>query len=235
MIMNEYYLKARLMPTVLTIIPLVTFYVYVISPAIDTVLAPVWNLLPVLTDITINAAFMFMLVSLNRFLSKIIFQRFFYHDDLKMPTTDYLLPDNKDLDKVSRNRYYDLILHDFDIDMRKDLKSLKTENENRIMIARTVGQIRQMLRGNKMLLQHNIEYGFFRNLVGGSVLAVIFSIVLIVISYKLEAGAMKVAAISMLCVYLLPIAFSKSIIKYHGRNYANVLFEQYGSVNRTKS
>lgn len=223
------------MPTILTIVPLVTFYVYVVSPTIDSVLAPVWNLLPVLTDVTINAALLFLLVSLNRFLSKVIFQNFFYQDELKMPTTDYLLPDNKDLDKVSRNRYYDFILQDFNINMRKDIKSLKTENEKRIMIARVVGQIRQSLRENKMLLQHNIEYGFFRNLIGGALLAVIFSIILLTISYLHHAEYMKVTSITMLCVYLLPIVFSKLIIKYHGRNYANVLFEQYGSLNRTKN
>lgn len=231
--MNEYYLKARLMPTILTIIPLITFYEYVISPLIATALAPVWNLLPVLTDISINVALMFMLVSLNRFLSKIIFQRLFYQDDLKMPSTNYLLPDNKDLDKASRNRYYDLISQDFNIDIRKDLKSLKTENDKRIMIARIVGQIRQLLRENKMLLQHNIEYGFFRNLIGGSVLAVFFSIVLIVISYVFEGEFMKVPAFLMFALYLLPIVFSKFIIEYHGRNYATVLFDQYASLDRS--
>lgn len=232
--MSEYYLKARLMPTVITMIPMVTLYIYIISPSVGEVLEPVWSVLPVLTGVSINVAFMFLLVSLNRFLSKIIFQKIFYQDDLKMPTTDYLLPENKDLDKASRNRYYDLITADFGIDIKKDLKLLKTEQEKRIMIARVVGQIRALLRGNKMLLQHNIEYGLFRNLVGGSVLACIFSTTLIIVSYLQNNEAMKIASIIMLVVYLLPIVFSKVLIKYHGRNYANVLFEQYGSINRTK-
>ena len=116
--------------------------------------------------------------------------------------------------------------------MKKDLKSLKTEQERRIMIARVVGQIRELLRNNKMLLQHNIEYGFFRNLVGGSVLACVFSIALIIASFLQFNEMMKVTSIIMLVVYLLPIVFSKPLIKYHGRNYANVLFDQYGSINR---
>ena len=230
--MSEYYLKARLMPTVITMIPMVTLYIRLINPLVGEVLEPVWDILPLLTGVSINVALMFLLVSINRFFSKIIFQKIFYQDDLKMPTTDYLLPDNKDLDKASRNRYYDLILKDFGIEMKKDLKSLKTEQERRIMIARVVGQIRELLRNNKMLLQHNIEYGFFRNLVGGSVLACVFSIALIIASFLQCNEMMKVTSIIMLVVYLLPIVFSKPLIKYHGRNYANVLFDQYGSINR---
>ena len=83
MIRNEYYLKARLMPTVLTMIPLVVLYLYIVAPLIDPVLNPVWDLLPVFTGVSINVAVMFLLVLLNRFLSKAIFQRLFYQDDLK--------------------------------------------------------------------------------------------------------------------------------------------------------
>ena len=112
---NEYYYKARLIPTVLTMIPLVVLYVYVISPMVDKVLKPVWHLLPLLAGISINVAVMFLLVLLNRFVSKKVFQNIIYQDELYMPTTNYLMPDDNSLDKVTRNRYYDIILRDFNI------------------------------------------------------------------------------------------------------------------------
>lgn len=230
--MSEYYTKARLFPTVLTMVPLVTFYIYYISPIVTPILEPVWNLLPVFTGVAINTVVMFMLVLLNRFLSKIIFQKILYQDDLKMPTTDYLLPGHPSLDKATRNRYYELIVHDFNIDMRKQLKSLKNEHDKRIMITRVVGQIRELLTGNKMLLHHNIEYGFFRNLVGGCVLASLISLTLLILAYCNGDDGMIATSLIMLIVYLLPMIFSKSIIKFHGDNYAKVLFEQYGVIKR---
>lgn len=232
MIRNEYYLKARLMPTVLTMIPLVVLYLYIVAPLIDPVLKPVWNLLPVFTGVSINVAVMFLLVLLNRFLSKAIFQRLFYQDDLKMPTTDFLLPNNPALDNISRERYYSFILTDFGIDMKKSLKALKSENDKRIMIARVVGQIREMMRDNKMILQHNIEYGFFRNLLGGCVVASIISVSLLIIALVIENRTLLITSIVTFVIYILPIVFSKLIVKIHGANYAKVLFEQYGVKTR---
>jgi len=233
---NEYYYKARLIPTVLTMIPLVVLYVYVISPMVDKVLKPVWHLLPLLAGISINVAVMFLLVLLNRFVSKKVFQNIIYQDELYMPTTNYLMPDDNSLDKVTRNRYYDIILRDFNIDLKRNLRTLKGEKEKRIMITKVVALIRKMLVGNQMLLQHNIEYGFWRNLLGGCVLAVIESIVLFVFAEINTNHAMIATSVILFCVYLLPILFSKTLVKTHGQNYAKILFEQYEAqscVNKT--
>lgn len=230
--MNEYFLKARLIPTALTMIPLVVLYIYQISPILDPILNPVWGLLPVFTGVATNVCVMFLLVLLNRFISKFVFQRLFYQDDLKMPTTEYLMPNCSLLDNSSRNRYYALILRDFGIDMPKELETLATETEQRTMIARVVGQIRNMLRDNIMLHQHNIEYGFFRNLIGGCVIALFVSIILVIISIAQHNEILTISSVVMAVVYILPILFSKMLIKYHGKNYASVLFEQYGSIKR---
>lgn len=231
-VMNNYYLKARLYPTILTMIPLVVLYIYYLSPSVDTVLSPVWDLLPIFTGVAINVCLMFLLVLLNRFVSKAVFQKLFYQDDLKMPTTDYLMPDHPLLDNSSRKRYYQYIMIDFNVDMSKELKKLETETQKRTMITRIVGQIRTKLRGNKMLLQHNIEYGFFRNLVGGCLIALLTSIALLIISICEHNCSIKLTSIVMIVFYLLPIIFSKQIITFHGKNYASVLYEQYGSLDR---
>lgn len=231
-IMNDYYLKARLYPTILTMIPLVVLYIYYLSPSVDAVLSPVWDLLPIFTGVAINVCLMFLLVLLNRFISKAVFQKLFYQDDLKMPTTDYLMPDHPLLDNSSRKRYYQYIKIDFNVDMAKELKKLETETQKRVMIARIVGQIRTKLRGNKMLLQHNIEYGFFRNFVGGSLISLLTSIVLLIVSICSNNYSIMITSAIMIVVYLLPIIFSKQLITIHGKNYASVLFEQYGSLDR---
>ncbi|MBR5603713.1 MAG: hypothetical protein IKW51_05845 [Bacteroidales bacterium] len=230
--MNNYYLKARLYPTILTMIPLVVLYIYYLSPSVDAVLSPVWDLLPIFTGVAINVCLMFLFVLLNRFVSKAVFQKLFYQDDLKMPTTDYLMPDHPLLDNSSRKRYYQYIMIDFNVNMSKELKQLETETQKRIMIARIVGQIRTKLKGNKKLLQHNIEYGFFRNFVGGCLIALLTSIALLIVSICGHNYNITMTSIIMIVIYLLPIIFSKQLITFHGKNYASVLFEQYGSLDR---
>ena len=226
---KNYYVYARLFPTVLTSIPMIVFYATVIHPIIEQNLAVVWEYLPMLTDVSINAAFIFLLVMVNRYLSKIIFQKRYFEDELKMPTTEWLLPSSTIIDRSTRTRLYALIQKDLNIDLQKDLKSLPNENDKRKHIAQIVGVIRDGLRDNAMLLQHNIEYGFFRNLIGGSVLAVIFSAGIIAIAiYSCDKGLVCTGSV-MLVLYLLPIVFSKKIIDAHGKNYASVFYKAYES------
>lgn len=74
------------MPAMLTMIPLVVLYVYMISPLVDEVFMVVWNRLPLITGISLNMAILFFLVLLNRFVSKKVFQNLFYQDELYMPS-----------------------------------------------------------------------------------------------------------------------------------------------------
>ena len=49
------------------------------------------------------------------------------------------------------------------------------DDEERKQIINAVAQIRNNTRGNVLLLQHNIEFGFMRNLIGSSLLAFLIS------------------------------------------------------------
>lgn len=229
---SEYYLKARLMPAMLTMIPLVVLYVYMISPLVDEVFMVVWNRLPLITGISLNMAILFFLVLLNRFVSKKVFQNLFYQDELYMPSTNMLMPDDGTLEKITKNRYYSLIWADFGIDLKTDLAKLTSEEEKRKMIIKIVALIRAKLVSNRMLLRHNKEYGFWRNFLGGSILATIVSVFLSIAAILNNNEPVFTAGIVLFIVYFLPIVFSKLIVKTHGGNYANILFEQYEAMNR---
>lgn len=54
---------------------------------------------------------------------------------------------------------------------------------SRKRVAFAVSQIRNSMRDNSLLLQHNIEYGFFRNLIGGCILADFFSSIIGIYAY----------------------------------------------------
>lgn len=220
------------MPAMLTMIPLVVLYVYMISPLVDEVFMVVWNRLPLITGISLNMAILFFLVLLNRFVSKKVFQNLFYQDELYMPSTNMLMPDDGTLEKITKNRYYSLIWADFGIDLKTDLAKLTSEEEKRKMIIKIVALIRAKLVSNRMLLRHNIEYGFWCNFLGGSILATIVSVFLSIAAILNNNEPVFTAGIVLFIVYFLPIVFSKLIVKTHGGNYANILFEQYEAMNR---
>jgi len=89
----------------------------------------------------------------------------------------------------------------------------------RNLIVHAVSQIKNKLRDNAILFQHNIEYGFIRNLIGGSLIAIIFSIVIIIYSLIYGDGTLRNAGIILLIIYSLPIILSKLLITKYGRYY----------------
>ena len=226
---GEYTTKARVFPTVLTMIPFIVLYIWVLAPMINPILAPVWDYLPVVAGVSIHAVLLYAFMQLNRFLSKAIFQDWLFLGDLHMPTTDMLMPNHASLDAQTRKRYYEQINRDFNIDVKKDLSKLKTENDQRMMLTRLVGQIRPKLKDNAMVQQHNREFGFIRNLVGGSLSAFVISIALVIVAAVAKNNELLYTSIILAVIYLFPIIFSKVLITRFGRNYAYVLFEQYAS------
>ena len=224
---NSYYLKARLFPTVLTSIPALIIFNKFIAVIYHDKLDNIYAGLPTITDVIFSGAIIFLLVQINRFLSKELFQRLYFKDEIKMPTTNLLLKSNNELEPSIKQKLEDKIKNKFEISLLPLNEEIADETRARKLIVTTVSQIRNLLRDNSMLLQHNIEYGFFRNLIGGSFLAFIIS--LIIFFYSICEGdiATRNLGIILTSIYFLPILLSKTIITRFGKYYAKILYEQF--------
>lgn len=224
---NPYYLKARLFPTVLTAIPAVTLYNYFIAPVYYQSLANVFSILPAITNTTFSAAIVFLLIQLNRFCAKEIFQKWYFQDELKMPTTNHLLWADTFFDDTIKRKIRTKILDKYDISLLSPDEEKADEIRARKLITTAVSQIRISLKDNQMLFQHNSEFGFFRNLVGGSLIALLFTILIGVLSFIFEFNGLKLIALLFLIVYLIPIILSKFFIQRYGDYYSKILYEQF--------
>lgn len=227
---NIYYLKSRLFPTILTSIPALILYNKFATTLYHDKLENIYIALPIITDIIFSGAIVFLLVQINRFLSKEIFQRLYFKDEINMPTTNFLLKSNNQLEITIKQKIEDKIRTKFDISLLSSIEESADETRARKLIAMTVSQIRNVLRDNTLLLQHNIEYGFFRNLIGGSFLAFIVSIIIVVSSHCIVDIATRNLGWILTVVYFLPILFSKVIIDRYGKYYAKILYEQFLTV-----
>lgn len=230
MAINNYYFKARLFPTVLTSIPAIILYNKFISSLYRDKLENIFSVLPTITDIILSSAIVFLLVQINRFLSKEIFQRLYFKDEINMPTTNFLLKSNNELETSIKQKIEDKIKNKFDITLLSSVEESADEQRARKLIATSVSQIRNVLRDNSLLLQHNIEYGFFRNLIGGSFLAFVFSIIILISSHYTDEIATRNFGFILTSIYFLPIILSKFIINRYGKYYTKILFEQFLSI-----
>ena len=225
--LNKYYIRARLFPTVLTAPPAIAFFINFIAPLYHENLSNVFTTLPTITTATFSAAIVFLLIQLNRLCAKEIFQSKFFQDELRMPTTNHLVWKDDYYDKEIKRKIRLKIRDKYNITLLSDEDELADETKGRKLITTAVSQIRNSLTDNPMLQQHNIEYGFFRNLIGGSLLAFIFSLLDLVFAFVFADQQMKLVSLSLITVYLTFLLLGKLFIKKYGEYYSKILYEQF--------
>lgn len=221
---NNYTLTARVFPAIITLIPFAVIYLYVINPYVKTLIQDASTLLYGVCGVAFNAVLLYLLILVNRWISKRVFQKLFFRDEINMPTTSYLLPSNTHFDTVTKKRINDKIDSLLSIDIESDLRRLVDEENQRSYIVSVVGTLRSKLRDNQMLLQHNIEYGFVRNLIGGCVLSTFAWLFLIVYSLCTCQCGLFWTSLVFIILYLTPLFLSKVLINYFGKEYARVFY-----------
>lgn len=227
---DSYFYRARLFPALLTSIPLLIFANKVIAIKYAGAFKNVIDILPLLTHFGFSAAIIFLLVQVNRLVAKEIFQRWFFKEDLYMPTTNNLLWSSSHFSPHIKDKIHSKVNSKFQIILASRTEEQQDELNARKLIVAAVSQIKNLLRGNEMLFRHNIEYGFWRNLVGGSLIAVVFSVIILANGYFGELGDQTTLGIIGLTVYLIPVVFSKLIVRSYGEYYAKVLYDQFLSI-----
>jgi hypothetical protein len=227
---SNYYIKGRLFPTVLTVVPLLIFVNFIISNLYNDFLKDVFIILPLLANLGISAALIFLMVQLNRFVAKEVFQRIFFKDETNMPTTNHLLWSDNFFDKSIKEKIRNKIQSQYGLNLTSEIEESENESISRKQIVTAVSQIRNSLRDNKLLLQHNIEYGFFRNLLGGALIAILFSIFIFAYGALNHEINLKFIGVIFTVIYFVPLLFSKLLIKRFGNYYSKILYEQFLSI-----
>lgn len=230
MLKNVYFYRARLLPAVITSIPMLIFFNKIISAKYSAALKNLHDVLPLITRLGLSVGIIYICVHLNRLLAKEIVQRFYFREELYMPTTTNLLWKSPYYENETKIKIRDKIQLKFDMPLLNEQEEEKDENRARKLIASAVSQIRIALKGNPLLFQHNWEYGLMRNLIGGSILAALFSIAIIYFGIQNNITDLRNIGIICLIAYSLPILFSKPIIGHFGRYYSKICYEQFLSL-----
>jgi hypothetical protein len=173
-----------------------------------------------------SAALVYFMMQVNRLIGLEIFQRWVSQDELNFPTTRWLLADDTEMSAAQRESIKQKIQRDFQVALLPE--SMGDNVQVRRHNADIVGRIRGYVGSPPKLLQFNIEYGFFRNLIGASVL---------VLAAGLANAYLYSEQLLPEWVYRLSLAYSffagilvclaRPIIERLGTQYARVLFQTY--------
>lgn len=224
---DRYYLQARMVPALLTIIPSLILFHSFLGPKLIILFSGI-EALTNGTGLSLSIALLFLWIQLSKLTGRIIFQRLIFQEEINMPTTNFLLhtnhfftPETKKQIRIKIENCFNLRLYDFRKEQQQELNARK-------QICLAVSQIREQLRNNKMLLRHGIDYGFFKNLISGSLLACIFCLAGIVLSQEFYSLNPYSEVFTVLIIlYILPVLLSGSIMKHFGHYYGKILYEQF--------
>jgi len=227
---DEYEIKARYIPTFLSVIPIVHFAIVFFGGAFwDELLKSIsWML--VIANLSLSFIVMLAFVQFQCSLGKIwIEESVFGKGGERFPTTDMLLYSGG---LISKQRKEQLRCRISDISGC----AFSTEEEEhadpsnaRLQAREAVGHVRTKVGHGVMTIQYNIRYGFFRNLIAGEAWASIGGIGCSVM-YLIESRWKPMSLfIAYTLIFIALYLFKRTILERLAYSYADNLFNEYSN------
>jgi hypothetical protein len=224
---NKYSINARFFPAIITSFPLVILSGFIIS---DDYIELFKNLkyIKIVGLVSTPVILFYLFAQINRFIAKEYFQKKYFKGELEMPTTMFLLHSNNQLSNEYKESISTKIEQDFNLTLPTEVEENADIENSKLRISESIGLVRNKVGTGNLLLQHNIEYGFMRNIIGGSPVSFIFSIInIFIFFYLIESSPAMITNIALAVFYLSFILLSKFIINRYGEIYAKRLFQEY--------
>lgn len=225
---DKYSLVGRIIPAFVSmIIPIIVFNYFYASEEFAALIGEIMGA-KVAANLTVPIICLFILSQFGRMIGKNVFEKNFFKDEKLMPTTQFLLFSDNNFSKPHKLKIRNKMETDFDTKLLSEDEEPLDIEESKTRIVETMALVRRSLNKNEFLLQHNIEYGAMRNLIGGSVIGSLICIFNIVFfeNYVQHELASNIS-VFMLLFYGILILLSKKIIAFYGNRYAKIMFAEY--------
>jgi|GEM_PF-4009306 len=217
---DEYGRKARLAPAILCLPPYLLIGHLIIWPSIDPSIRSALAITA--GDITYSIVMLYLLIQVHRLISKLLFE-----DRSRLPTTEALMPDGW-LSREYRAVVAERVSNDFDLCV-PDAAAVAADGAASVRRCEEIGSliVGKVAKG-RLLHQHNIEYGFCRNLSGGAVLATITSAAAAVaFKWMWPNPKALLVAFFLFVLYSILSLCAKPLLRHFSREYARILFREY--------
>lgn len=225
---DKYSLTGRVIPAFVSmIIPIIVFNYFYASEEFSALIGEIMGV-KIAANISVPIVCLFILSQLGRMIGKNVFEKSYFKDEKLMPTTQFLLFSDRNLSEQYKSKIRNKMEADFNTKLLSKKEEAEDIEESRTRIVETMALVRRTLHKNEFLLQHNIEYGAMRNLIGGSVIG-LFVCIFNIVFFKNFVVHDLAATISvfLFIFYGALIIFSKKIIAFYGIRYAKIMFTEY--------
>jgi hypothetical protein len=227
---DEYEIKARLVPTFLSVIPMVHFAIIFLGRTFWNDLAGDIGWMPAVANLSISFLVMLALVQFQSGLGKSwIEESVFGKGGENFPTTDMLLYSGGLISKQRKDQLRRMIT-----DCSGSTFSTEDEERNdppnaRLQAREAVGHVRLKVGNGIMTIKYNIRYGFFRNLIAGAAWGTVGSLGCSILYFT--ESAWKPMSFFLVCFLAFVVLYfmKRQILGKLAFNYADVLFTEFSS------
>lgn len=225
---DTYTIIARFFPAIISALPffVLLFFISEIQSLRD--LISYLSNLRFYGTVTFSIVFLYFYAELIRITSK-CFERKYFLKEKGFPTTYLMLFENREYySNDYKEKYRAKIKRLFDLDLLNSSEESQNLDEAIKKLNETIKHVILKVGDGKLVKKHNIWYGFYRNLIGGSIYAVILSLFNIFISlFVIDHKDMTVISTILIILYLLVFIFRKQILFQAGEEYAKQLIAEF--------
>lgn len=218
---DEYNIKARVLPSLLCTVPFLVLKHYLLDPWMLGRTDLNW-FTGYLGECVILLVLVYLLTHTNRVASKLLFE-----NKKAFPTTMFLLPSSNELSDQYRHSIDDKVRRDFNLSLPNGTDEKNDLEGSKRVIVEIVQLIINKVRNGHLVFKHNVEYGFFRNLAGGSFVAFIISLITFAFGSYFDSLVLQKVTLVTLVTYLALTVFAWLMLKHYSKEYARVLFREY--------
>jgi len=143
------------------------------------------------------------------------------------PTTEFLLWSNDTIELEIKKLLHTAIRRDFDIRLCSCEEEGKDISKARRLICSAVNQIRESVKDGRLLIDYNIRYGYYRNIIGSADWGMALAIVCNIVSLFIGNVYVFTAEASLIFYFLLLLYKREEILNEYSQEYARRLFSEY--------
>jgi hypothetical protein len=225
--LDTYTTVARLFPAVLTAMPLFVLWFFVVRDAEWDHLLHFVVGLKFLGSISLSAAFLYFYAHFIREVSK-FFERRYFVSRRGFPTTYLMLYSDGTYSRDYKDKFRDRVQRSLKLNLLDPDEERADPAEAQRRLTEAFSHIRLKVGTGKLVFKHNVWYGFMRNLVGGSVFAVLFCIANILLGrFVVGSSQLVLASAILLCVHGAILIFNKPILIHNGEAYGRQLISEF--------
>lgn len=175
----------------------------------------------------IDLALGYLVRELSRETSKWLFQyRIFKKDETEMPTTKLLLWQTSTISPDYHHKIAIKVNEVLGIELPTQEEEKADIERAKKVIVDVVSQIRQLCRGDKILRQYNIEFGFCRNYLGASVWSICLIVMLFCVNVFFGLLSWWIILVALMAQIVLMMGFYL-LLETRGWTYARYLFATF--------